>query len=411
MILVLVFSPPDYCIARLRMKTIDSTCQSAADGTEWVKVYAWPTIDLGDAGTSIILNFCYLFLTGMKNVKTRYTRTRYDERVALVILWIISISYLFLTILSTVGIMENLTSISNIMMVLYLLVYHDNVRKAVLRMCQIMVKSVHVIFFYFYVCCLFAMFNRIVLFDINDGQFEDSNDNNIWFSFSNKSFTRALITQFITFPGNNIPGIMVQSMQYKRWACILFLGEALFNNVILINIMMSCLYFYYQQFYQESFAAMESEAAMYKVIAEEFSANDLQIKDEVLEYIVYKYFDDKEHNFDGDEHYGQLTNDANAAKTSAALGLGLRVKWYQLRFKGLRSLLNNVIYKIIIFTADALLIIVMIICIETHMPSILKDRHTLITGMGSDSDLDPAESLKLHLGILYDLTALKWYLN
>ena len=205
--IAILIKRPSYCAAR---PDIDGNC-------EWegnikiiraqIPVVASPAIDM-----LIPLSYCYL--AGMRIWKYRMIKRSWEEFTVCSLL--VTLIGLFVAMKAMKALNIASLQIGDIIIMCFILVYHDSVRNCVKRMASICSMGFEVIMVYIIVSFFYACLNRITFYDIPNATLQDQ-DPHIYLTFSNSSLWRALQTIWVAFPASNFPGFMLVINTQSSW--------------------------------------------------------------------------------------------------------------------------------------------------------------------------------------------------
>ena len=259
-----------------------------------------------------------------------------------------------------------------IILMVYILTYQDAVRRATFRMIMIIVSSAQMFVIFLFVGIIEAMLNRLLLYDIEDGDIQDNTE--VWFTYSNSSVWYAFFTILTMFPGANYPHFMVAAGKVKWWAKYMITFELFLNNMILINLIMGTLYFYYQNYYIKAFEKLAEDKKLYELVSRECNFC-VQIHTDVLKYIVDKHIMNPKYDFNNDEKFMMLRikfNDQEQFETKKNRKDN-RDTWYYDKFGKYHHLIHHRAFHLIFLSIDLIVIAALIVILDWIMPEI----HTL----------------------------------
>jgi hypothetical protein len=278
-----------------------------------------------------------LMLTGMRIYKYTLISHNYNERRVCMALFSLTLFWFVILLLQATHISE--IQAKDTILLIFMLTYQDAVRCCVLRMCKMVHIGFEVVLFYVLLTLFFGIFNRVTFYhmpqkDIQSNEF-------IWSSFGNRDLPHALLSIFSFTPGSSFPDFMVNLFKVNRLAGWIIPIEMFIRGAIMLAIVQSSLYFYYQNFYVKTLAALRAQKRLYFVISREFVDLGDVPHPEVLEYIVKMYCENEDHAFSTDEEFTRIKD-----KLAESLNVGKnnrlkRKDFYESNFEKPRAFLES----------------------------------------------------------------------
>jgi hypothetical protein len=181
-------------------------------------------------------------------------------------LFFLTLSWFVILLLQTVRITE--IQAKDTILLIFMLTYQDAVRCCVLRMCKMVHIGFEVILFYILLTLFFGIFNRVTFYHMGQADIQDSDK--IWSKWGTTDLPRALLSVFVFTPGSSFPDYMVSLFKMNRLAGWIIPIEMFIRGAIMLAIVQSSLYFYYQNFYVKTLATLRADKKLYFVISREF---------------------------------------------------------------------------------------------------------------------------------------------
>lgn len=288
-------------------------------------------------------------------------------------------------------------NIEDIILMIFVLTYNDPIRACVMKMGKIMSMGIDVLIIYFLVSIFYACFNRVMLYDISDSQVEDSSY--VWISYGNRNWFYAFATILQYFPGSNFPNFMVAvnvTSSTTHWLVII---ELFLNSSILIAIVQSSLYFYYQSFYVKSLRDLKEDKKLHFILYHEF-VDDNDIHPNVLKYIVETHCENDEHDFSTDEMLMKIKEKFENLRIEGSSAKKSSEKFYAENFQKLNVFRKNWIWKIFLFLCDIGIVVLMVLYTDHFYMTISND----IIKLPKDKDrMAVTKEINKNLNILYTM--------
>jgi Ca2+/Na+ antiporter len=207
-----------------------------------------------------------LLLTTLRIYKYTLISHNYNERRVCMALFFLTLSWFVILLLQTVRITE--IQAKDTILLIFMLTYQDAVRCCVLRMCKMVHIGFEVILFYILLTLFFGIFNRVTFYHMGQADIQDSDK--IWSKWGTTDLPRALLSVFVFTPGSSFPDYMVSLFKMNRLAGWIIPIEMFIRGAIMLAIVQSSLYFYYQNFYVKTLATLRADKKLYFVISREF---------------------------------------------------------------------------------------------------------------------------------------------
>jgi len=177
--------------------------------------------------------------------------------------------------------------------------------------------------------------------------------------------------------------------------------------MILIAILQSSLYFYYQNFYVQSIEAIKEDDRLHFLVATEF-CDDNAVHEEVLKYIVTKYCENSQHDFDNDEEFMVLKMTVENLNVDHHKHKLERLQFYEQNFHALRRFVKNKVWRIFIFVCDLAIVVCLIIFTEYYY----FKTTTLIAGLPKTKTRSAdVEKLHVYYKTITRLFQIAWVAN
>lgn len=164
LIFEVIFSKPTWCKEKGQsMDVIAAQQENCAKDTNEVNYYRskLPVIDTGI--DTYIKIFCLIFLATSKIHKMSLNVASKDNMKAAVSCLLLALSYIALVVLHRFGAFRYI-NIQDMIVMLFILIYNDNIRRASGRMFQIAIESVEVLIVFASVMLALACLARILFF-------------------------------------------------------------------------------------------------------------------------------------------------------------------------------------------------------------------------------------------------------
>lgn len=171
----------------------------------------------------------------------------------------------------------------------------------------------------------------------------------------------------------------------------------------MVPIIQSSLYFYYQNFYVRTLNSLLEEQRLAYVIGGEI-ADDGEVHEKVLTYIVEKYCENPEWEFETDEELLKLKILFEGAASDAKSAAATRKKFYKDNFKSTIKLRKSFFWNLLVFLAD-LTVIVLIIW---YVDYLFYNKEEL--ELKSNKEKDPAKKAKLDDDLRQIITSVQFWI-
>lgn len=388
------FSAPSWCTIGMN---IDQACRYYTDGTYVIRspmpIFRTIIFTVGTPQSIVVL-------TVLRTWKYRLIRSQFAERAVCYALWFIVGVWFTDKLLILAKVYE--ASFKDVIVMFFLMVYTDAVRKCTVKMFTIMSFGIDVLIIYFLVSIFFASMNRILFYDhvLEDSPY-------VWITYSDKSFIRMFTTVLTFFPASNFPGLMVEVNTFSKWQHWFIICELFVNSNIVIAIVQSSLYFYYQSFYVKSMNALKEDDKLHYLLYWEF-IDDNDIHPKVLKYIVETHYENPDHCFASDEQLAKLKEKYENIAFSANQEQEKRLNFYKDNFPKLRKFRSSLGWKIWLFICDLVIAICMIIYVDYYYMYIINRSKAIDT---ADDRADIVQDLNEAFGTTQVLDMIKLALN
>lgn len=208
--------------------------------------------------------FCILFLTLSKVYKTTLNIAIGDNLQSALVCLSLALIYLMLVILHSLGAFLYIT-IQDMIVMLFILVYNDAIRRASHRMMKIAMESMEILIVFASVLLAFACLARILFFGtlalISD--FEELYESKYSYAAYNyETFTQSFYSMVVGVSTTNYPMSLVKAYSASRLSAIFYILNTFILNIIMFNLILATFYFYYQNFYTESVKKLNTKLGL-----------------------------------------------------------------------------------------------------------------------------------------------------
>jgi len=309
---------------------IDPSCTELIGGTvvrrSILPIIHTPIWDLG-------VPMAIVVLTALRIYKYSLIKKDYNEQRVCMALFTLCLSWYTIFLLQATHVTE--IQAKDTILLIFMLTYQDEVRCCVIRMCKMVHIGFEVVLFYILLTLFFGIFNRVTFYhftqkDIQSNEF-------IWSSFGNRDLPHALLTIFSFTPGSAFPDLMVSMFKVNRVSGWIIPIEMFVRGGIMLAIVQSSLYFYYQNFYIKTMATLQKEERLYFLISREFNELGDVPPAQLLDYIVVKYSENAAHSFSTDEHFYKIKEKMQEEVQTAEAKRAVRKCFYTENFQHIRD--------------------------------------------------------------------------
>jgi hypothetical protein len=339
-----------------------------------------------------------LLLTGLRIYKyTLISHNRNEQRVCMA-LFFITLSWFVIFLLQSVHVTD--IQAKDTILLVFMLTYQDNVRCCVIRMCKMVHIGFEVVLFYILLTLFFGIFNRVSFYHMAQEDIQDSDK--IWMKWGSSSLPRALNSIFSYTPGSSFPDYMVGLFKMNRLAGWIIPIEMFIRGAIMLAIVQSSLYFYYQNFYVKTLATLRADKRLYFVISREFVERGDVPPQELLRYIVRKYCENEDHTFGTDDEFTRIKDKLSESENAGKKNILKRKCFYEENFEKPRAFLESNLWVILIVIADVIQLVCVLVYTEYLYYEVIRKQ------IAVEKSLDAKEKTKLFHDLIVSYNTAYW---
>lgn len=203
---------------------------------------------------------------------------------------------------------------------------------------------------------------------------------------------------------------MVNLFKISKFAGWIVPIEMFMRGGIVLAIVQSSLYFYYQNFYVQTMAALARDTRLNFLIAKEWVETGDVPHPDITQYIVEKYSENPVHHFPSDEEFMRMQDKILEDSGLATKHKQKRKDFYASNFEKISKFLENKWWIIGVLVADLLQLITVLLFTEYYFYDTVSKQKNLVIA------IDSAKSaLTLQLRGNYDtiniLLTIGWLIN